>query len=106
MRENWRTKRETGVRGAAVWRLYKCGYEKTRIGTCLEIHTQQTDTKPHNSQVSLLPGVAALLKHQCTQIMVHVQVRALTHPYRRTHIEKCNSMIFTQCNPGKVFDVS
>lgn len=31
MRENWRTKREAGVRGAAECRQYKCGYEKTHI---------------------------------------------------------------------------
>ena len=63
----------------------------TLIGTCLEIHThthtQHADTKATHPQVSLLPGVAALLKHQCTEIKVHVQVRAHTHTH--TRVEKC-----------------
>lgn len=44
----------------------KCGYEKTHI-----FRNTHEATHP---QVSLLPGVAALLKHQCTKVMVHSQV--------------------------------
>lgn len=47
MRENWRTKREAGVRSALKCRLNKCGYEMTRIGTCLEIHTRDWHKATH-----------------------------------------------------------
>lgn len=85
MRENWRTKREASVRGAAVCRLYKCGYEKTHTYRHMfrNTHTASWHKATH-PQVSLLPGVAALLKHQCAEVKVHVRVRAHTHTHH-TH---------------------
>lgn len=80
MRENWRTKREGGVRGVAGRRFYKCGYEKTHTYRHMLRNTHTAGWhKATHPQVSLLPGVAALLKHQCSEVKVHVQVRAHRH---------------------------
>lgn len=58
-------------------------------------HTLTADGRgAAHPQVSLLPGVAALLKHQRTEITVHTRVRALTHRDANTRKHTTYKQVF------------